>query len=473
MPGRGLILAAPSSGSGKTLVPAGLLRHLSRRGIRVAAAKAGPDFIDPTFLAAAGGVPCINLDPWAMRPETLGGLVAGLEAVSDIVLCEGVMGLFDGTGADGEEGSTAELAALTGWPVVLVVDVRRQGASVAALLRGFAGHQPGLPLAGVIFNRIASERHRVLLAGAVVRHLPGLAILGGLPADAALELPSRHLGLVPAAEVAASAAVLERAAGHVGEFLEVDRLLSLARGSRMTAPAAAPNLRPLGQRIAVARDDAFCFTYPATLDGWRNAGAELAFFSPTANEPPDRSADAVYLPGGYPELWVGRLAAGEHFFAGLRRAAAAGKPVYGECGGYMVLGETLTEAGGQSYPMAGLLPFASSFAERRRSLGYRIATLVANTPLGRAGARFRGHEFHYAAVIREGPGEALWSATDATGSLLGQCGLRRGTVFGSFIHLLDSSPAGPRYGDLAGLAADPDPLLAEDVVADSATAGRC
>ena len=216
MQARGLILAAPASGNGKTLVTAGLLRHLRRRDVRVAAAKTGPDFIDPTFHALASGAPCINLDPWAMRPETLAGLVAGLEAAAEIVLCEGVMGLFDGTGADGEAGSTAELARITGWPVVLVVDARGQGASVAALLRGFTAHRPEAAIAGVIFNRVASERHRALLAGAVMRHLPDLAILGALPADPALALPSRHLGLVPAGEIGEAERVIERAAEQAG-----------------------------------------------------------------------------------------------------------------------------------------------------------------------------------------------------------------------------------------------------------------
>src|SRR6516225_6425935 len=198
--GRGLILAAPASGSGKTVVTAGLLRHLRGCGISVAAAKAGPDFIDPTFHAAASGRLCLNLDVWAMRRTTLAALVAGLEATADLILCEGVMGLFDGTGAEGEAGSTAELARMTGWPVVLVVDARGQGASVAALLRGFASHQPAVPLAGVIFNRIASARHHAVLDGAVARHLPDLVCLGGLPSDPALLLPSRHLGLLPAGE---------------------------------------------------------------------------------------------------------------------------------------------------------------------------------------------------------------------------------------------------------------------------------
>ena len=441
MTGGGLILAAPASGSGKTLVTAGLLRHLRRRGGRVAAAKAGPDFIDPTFHALAGGGACPNLDVWAMRPETLAGLVGELEASAEIVLCEGVMGLFDGTGADGEAGSTADLARLAGWPIVLVVDARGQGASVAALLRGFAGHRPDLPLAGVVFNRVAGERHRAVLETAVARHLPGLAILGALPADPALRLPSRHLGLVPAAESAEAEAVIERAALRIGAAIDIDRLLELARPSGLGRAAEAGGIPPLGRRIAVARDDAFRFAYPTLLDGWRRAGADLSFFSPLAAEPPDPASDSVYLPGGYPELWAGRLGAADAFFDGLRLAAACGKPVYGECGGYMVLGEVLIDADGHRHPMARLLPLETSFAGRRLSLGYRCATLLAAGPLGPAGARFRGHEFHHATVVRESAAPPLWSATDASDVDLGTHGLRRGTVFGSFIHLIDRAGA--------------------------------
>src|SRR5579863_4851046 len=194
MRGRGLILAAPASGSGKTVLTAGLVRALRDRGERVAAAKAGPDYIDPTFHAMASGGACLNLDPWAMRRATLAGLVDALEAAGDIVLCEGVMGLFDGTGPDGETGSTASLARLTGWPVVLVVDARHQGASVAALVAGFARHDPALPLAGVIFNRVSGARHRAVLEAALARHLPDLPCLGALPRDPEVALPGRHLG---------------------------------------------------------------------------------------------------------------------------------------------------------------------------------------------------------------------------------------------------------------------------------------
>jgi cobyrinic acid a,c-diamide synthase len=435
--GKGLIVAAPASGSGKTVVTAGLLRHLRACGINVAAAKAGPDFIDPTFHAVASGKPCLNLDVWAMRSATLSGLVAELEAASDLILCEGVMGLFDGTGAEGEAGSTAELAHLTGWPVVLVVDAHGQGASVAALLRGFATHRPPVPLAGVIFNRVSSARHRVLLTAAVSRHLPEIACLGALPADPALILPSRHLGLVPAGEVEDAERVIERTAELIGANLNVDRLLRLARSSTLDAAPPTGGIPPLGRRIAVARDDAFRFAYPGLIGGWRRAGAELDFFSPLANEPPDAAADAVYLPGGYPELWAGRLAAAEAFVAGLRRAAAGGKPVYGECGGYMVLGEYLIDGEGRSQPMAGLLPLTTSFADRRLHLGYRCAKLLNSGPLGEAGACFRGHEFHYATVAQQGIADPLLSVTDAAAGDPSACGLRQGSVFGSFIHLVD------------------------------------
>jgi cobyrinic acid a,c-diamide synthase len=440
--GKGLIIAAPASGSGKTLVTAGLLRHLRQAGVDVTGAKAGPDFIDPTLHAAASGRACLNLDVWAMRRATLAGLVAELEAAADLVLCEGVMGLFDGTGTGGEAGSTAELARLTGWPVVLVVDAHGQGASVAALLRGFTGHDPGVHPLGVIFNRVLGARHRVLLEQAAARHLPNLACLGALPADPALTLPSRHLGLVPAGELAATEAVIDRAATLVGSALDVARLIQLARASLLGGSPRHRGIPPLGRRIAVARDEAFRFAYPAVLQGWRREGAEIAFFSPLANEPPDPAADSVYLPGGYPELWAARLAAATAFASGLHRAASAGKPVYGECGGYMVLGEWLTDADGRSHRMTGLLPLSTSFADRRLHLGYRCATLLQSTPLGHAGTLFRGHEFHYATIVKKGrAGEPLMSVTDAAGREFGACGLRRGSVFGSFIHLVDRRDA--------------------------------
>ena len=438
MAGAGLILAAPASGSGKTLLTAGLLRQLRGKGHRVGAAKAGPDYIDPTFHALACGRSCINLDVWAMRPATLSRLVGELEAEAELVLCEGVMGLFDGAGSDGETGSTAALARLTGWPVVLVVDARGQGASAAALVAGFARHDPQVPIAGVIFNRVGGARHRALLEAALVRHLPDVPVLGTVANNDAFALPARHLGLVPAGELAARETALDRIAIAIGDAIDLDRLVALARPSRSPTSPPVAILPPLGDNIAVARDDAFVFAYPTLLVDWRRHGAALSFFSPLADEAPDPVADAVFLPGGYPELHGGRIAAASRFLTGLRATAERGAAIYGECGGYMVLGETLTDAAGRAHRMVGLLPLATSFAERRLHLGYRSAELVEDGPLGKKGARFRGHEFHYATVIAEGEGAPLFRVADSVGADHGASGRRRGSVAGAFIHLIDS-----------------------------------
>jgi cobyrinic acid a,c-diamide synthase len=432
----GFVLAAAASGSGKTTLILALLRHLRRGGKRVASAKAGPDFIDPGFHTAAAGAPCVNLDAWAMRRETIAALVAALERESDHVLCEGAMGLFDGAGS-GSVGSTADLAALIGWPVVLVVDVEGQSGSAAALLRGFVSHRADVPIAGVIFNRVGGPRHAAMLDNTVRTALPGLKILGHVPRHAELALPERHLGLVQAAEHPDLERFLDRAAELVSAALDVPALLGLARASSLASVAPARPLPLLGQRIAVARDVAFAFVYPAVLEGWHSAGAALSFFSPLSDEAPDASADAVYLPGGYPELHAGRLAGNRRFLEGLRAAARRGAAIYGECGGYMVMGNGLIDASGTRHAMAGLLPLEASFAERRRQLGYRQAKLETAGALGTSGASFRAHEFHYATIIAEGKGSPLFALSDADGAPLGHMGRVQGRIMGSFLHLVD------------------------------------
>jgi cobyrinic acid a,c-diamide synthase len=438
----GLIIAAAGSGSGKTTVTLGLLRALRDAGVRVASAKVGPDYIDPQFHAAASGQPCLNLDPWAMRPATRAALVAQLSATADIIICEGVMGLYDGIDASGTA-STAELAAELGWPVMLVVDAQGVAASAAALVQGLVAPpaslaRDGLQVAGVIFNRVGGARHLEMLCEAVQRSHPHLSVLGGLARTAGIALPERHLGLVPAGENAQLEEVIGRAARLVADSIDLAALRRCARSShlRSDAPIGAP-VPPLAQRIAIARDDAFVFAYPWLLDGWRSAGAELAFFSPLADEAAPEDAAAVYLPGGYPELHAGRLAAAERFISGLRRAAARGTVIYGECGGYMVLGEALVDGPGRRHAMAGLLPLVTSFAAPKLHLGYRAVTLRCDTPLGRAGSSYRAHEFHYASIVQEGAAESLFDVADSRGHRLATAGLRSGAVCGSFIHLID------------------------------------
>lgn len=433
----GLIVAAPGSGSGKTVFTLGLIRHWTRSGLQVASAKVGPDYIDPAFHSAASGRPCLNLDPWAMRPATLVAAAVQLQRAGEVIVCEGVMGLFDGATVD--TGSTADLATVSGWPVLLVVDAQAQAASAAAVVRGFATHRPGIGIAAVVFNRVGSERHAALLRAACAASLPQIPVLGCLPRAAGLALPERHLGLVQAIEHPDLASFLDRAADLVAAHVDTGRLRLLAQPGwrgRTAAAAASPPVPPLGQRIALADDAAFAFRYPLVIEGWRAAGAEIVAFSPLADEPPDVTADAVYLPGGYPELHAGRLAGNRRFLDGLRRAAARAT-VFGECGGYMVIGEGLIDADGARHAMAGLLPLETSFADRRLHLGYRRAELCSDGPLGPAGTFFRGHEFHFALTVREGPGAPLFRCADAAGHALGTTGLASGRTLGSFIHIID------------------------------------
>jgi len=436
----GLIVAAPASGSGKTSVTLGLLRSLARAGGGVASAKVGPDYIDPAFHAAASGRPCRNLDTWAMRPETIQAAIASLGHDADMILCEGVMGLFDGARGDTTpaDGSTASLARLTGWPVLLVVDASAQAASAAAVVRGFATHDPQVPIAGVVFNLVGSPSHAAILRDAMAASLPDIPVLGCLPRRDDLSLPSRHLGLVQALEHADLPAFLDRAADWIEAHTDRDQLTALFSTGTAQAPVSAgPPLPALGARIAVARDAAFAFVYPHVLDGWRDAGADLSFFSPLADEAPASDTDAVYLPGGYPELHGAKLATNDGFRRGMEDARGRGAALFGECGGYMVLGDSLTDADGTDHAMLGFLPLATSFAARQLHLGYRKITLRADGALGAAGAVFRGHEFHYASIVRETDAQPLFQATNAAGEDLGGVGLVRDRVAGSFIHMID------------------------------------
>ena len=408
--------------SGKTVVTLGLIRALRRHGLRVASAKVGPDYIDPRFHAHASGRPCPNLDPWAMGETGCAALLEAACGDADLIIIEGVMGLFDGP--HGASGSTADLAAALGLPVVLVVDARHQSQSLAALVHGFATYRPDVALAGVIANRIASDRHAEIVAAAL-----GDRLLGMVRADGALELPSRHLGLVQADENQELEKFIESAASAVARETLLDRLTNQAT-ALSTRAGPPPALAPLGQTIAVARDVAFGFSYPHVLEGWRRAGATIRFFSPLADEAPDGHADAIFLPGGYPELHAGRLAGNSRFLSGLRRANGV---VYGECGGYMVLGEGLIDADGARHAMSGLLPLTTSFATRRLHLGYRALAPRPGSPWSKP---LRGHEFHYATVEAEGAADRLFDATDAGGTGLAAMGLRRGPIMGSFAHLI-------------------------------------
>lgn len=429
--GTGLILAAPSSGAGKTTITLGLLRALRNQGVSVRGAKSGPDYIDPRFHEAAARAPCFNLDAFAMTPDRLAHLAAGSAQPDSLLLIEGAMGLFDGAPPDGR-GATADLARHLGLPVVLVVDARSMSQSVAPLVAGFSGHDPRVRIAGIILNRVGSARHETMLRRALAPL--GLPVLGAVPRQATITMPSRHLGLVQAGERADLDAFLDTAAALVTEHADLAALTALA------APLAAPSgdlfRPPPAQRIAIARDTAFAFAYPHLLNDWHAAGAEVLPFSPLADDPvPD--ADLIYLPGGYPELHAGKLAASTRFLPSLRQAATKGTAIFGECGGYMVLGDGLVDADGTRHAMAGLLRLETSFASRRLHLGYR--QLRAST--GAFPGAWFGHEFHYATTLHA-DGTPLFDASDAEGTALPPMGLTQGSVSGSFAHLIDSATDG-------------------------------
>jgi cobyrinic acid a,c-diamide synthase len=431
---RGLIIAAPHSGAGKTTVTLAILAALRRRGIAVRAAKAGPDYIDPAFHAAATAAPSVNLDSWAMSRPLLDAMAAQASAGADIFVIEGVMGLFDGTnGAAGQRGATADLAAHFKLPVVLVLDVSRQAQSAAAVVRGFAAHDPAVRIAGVILNRVASERHRAVVADAIAAL--GVQILGAVPREAALALPERHLGLVQAGEHPDLTTLIERLAAIAERHLDLAAIMASAAPLTINAATGVPAIPPPGQRIALAHDRAFSFVYPHVLAAWRNAGAEILPFSPLADEPPPDSADSCWLPGGYPELHAEALAAAQRFGDALRHFAQT-RPVHGECGGYMVLGQSLEDAAGQPHVMTGLLGHATSFAKRKLHLGYRTARLLSDNVLGRQGAIVRGHEFHYASLTAAGTDESFAELCDGEGRELGNAGGRRGRVTGTFFHAI-------------------------------------
>ncbi|MDR6266213.1 cobyrinate a,c-diamide synthase [Roseobacter sp. N2S] len=415
----GLILSAPGSASGKTTLTLGILRALKNRGIPVRSAKSGPDYIDPRFHAAACGAECFNLDAWAMHPDHIRALAAG----PDPLIIEGAMGLFDGAPPDGK-GATADLARILNLPVILILDVSHQAQSVAAVAKGFATLDPSVTIKGIILNKVGSPRHERMVRLALAPL--GIPVLGAVHRQNGLQTPSRHLGLIQAAEHPDLETFLDQAADIAADSVDIDQLIGLAENQTPPQATSTP-LPPPAQRLAIASDTAFAFAYPHLLQSWHGQGAEIETFSPLADHPPPQ-ADMVILPGGYPELHAGQLAANTRFLDGLRNA----KAVYGECGGYMMLGDGLVDASGTRHQMAGLLRLETSFASRKLHLGYRNLT-----PQGGPWAwDLKAHEFHYATTL-SAKGDPLFHATDAEGTVLNPMGLRSGTISGSFAHIID------------------------------------
>lgn len=415
------VIAAPASGSGKTTVTLGLLRAFAQDRMAVSGAKSGPDYIDPRFHEAASGQPCLNLDAWAMTPDR----ILGLAPQGDLII-EGAMGLFDGAPPNGK-GACADLARILNIPVVLVVDAGRMAQSVAPIVQGFMHFDPTVPIAGVILNNVGSDRHDAMLRDAL--DPIDIQVFGSIRRNLALQMPSRHLGLVQAQERTDLDEFLDLAADVVRTGIDLDALRGLGPNTQSTRnhPLPCP-----ANRIAVAQDAAFAFTYPHLLADWHASGASIEVFSPL-NDHPVPIADLVYLPGGYPELYAGQLAGNSTFMQSLQKAPQY-SDIYGECGGYMVLGDTLIDADGIQHKMAGLLNLGTSFAQRKLHLGYRNITATAGPFQG----SWKAHEFHYATTTHAS-GTPLFTVSDAAGTALPDMGLRKGRISGSFAHIIDAA----------------------------------
>jgi cobyrinic acid a,c-diamide synthase len=437
--GARLLIAGTHSGVGKTTVTVGLIAALRRRGLSVQPFKVGPDYIDPTYHTLAASRPCRNLDTWMVPPEQVVALFGRAARSADVSLVEGVMGVYDGLGYDDETGSSAEVAKLLRAPVVLVLDASRLARSAGAVALGFRHFDPALPLAGFVVNRAAGASHGGGVAAAVER-ATGLPCFGWLPREGALQVPERHLGLVPTAEPGRWAEFVAAAGEVVARHLDLDRMLAVVGqafqpdGERN--PVRLESLTYKRPVIAVARDEAFSFTYADNLDLLEAAGAAVVFFSPLRDPDLPPGSAGVILSGGFPEVYAERLAANRPLHAALRAAHERGLPLYAECGGLMYLTEAIVDGAGRLHPLVGLLPGTSVMGDRL-TLGYRLARAAGDSWLLAAGAEVRGHEFHYSrwqGRPADLPPAYLLLPRDGAGEATPE-GARLGSLWASYVHL--------------------------------------
>jgi len=427
-----LLVAAPRSGGGKTTFVCGLLRALQRRGLRPAAFKCGPDYIDPLFHSEVLGARSGNLDLFFTPEQTVRALLLEGSRGCDLSVLEGVMGYYDGLGGTTDRASAWHLASATETPAVLLVDARGTSVSLCALVSGFLAFRPDSRIRAVLLNRCTAMQYA--LVKPLIERQCGVPVLGFLPNDEAFSLESRHLGLVTAAEVEHLLEKLDRIADSLEQNADIPALLALAASAPEleAEPPALPERIPGEPVIAVARDRAFCFYYRENLALLEKLGARLREFSPIEDAALPGNASALYLGGGYPELWAGALSRNESMRRAVRAAAEAGMPVFAECGGFLYLLDALAEPGGQSYPMAGVLPGEGWYTGKLRRFGYVTLTAEEDTLLLKKGEQLPAHEFHYyeagdcgrACTARKALRETEWPCVQAAGR-----------VFAGFPHL--------------------------------------
>ncbi|EFQ5576483.1 cobyrinate a,c-diamide synthase [Listeria monocytogenes] len=431
-----ILIAAASSGTGKTTVTLGIMHALKKRGLRVQPFKVGPDYIDTNYHQAITGVASINLDSFLIDDDAmLAALFEKHGQSADISVIEGVMGLFDGLGIDRDNSSTSFIAKCTKTPVILVVDGKAISTSAAAIVDGFNRFDPELTIAGVIINRVASENHFSLIKGAIERYTD-VPVLGYLPKNAAVALPERHLGLVPKEEMTELETKWELLGDLIAEHVDLDRLLAISKtGAKLTVHPPEIQVPDFsGMRVAYALDAAFHFYYQDNLDFIRSTGATLIPFSPLEErEVPD--ADFIYIGGGFPEVFAEQLAKNKSMRESILAAHEQGKPIYAECGGLMYLGSSL-EMEAESYEMVGVFDGVSKMTTRLRKFGYCIAEPLEDTLLGKKGTAIRGHEFHHSVFETNEP-TRMKLTKKRDGEIVKEWhgGYQKGKTFASYLHI--------------------------------------
>ncbi|MBI9089665.1 MAG: cobyrinate a,c-diamide synthase [Desulfobacterium sp.] len=441
---KGFVIAGTGSGSGKTTLSLAVMAYLEQQGHTVAPFKVGPDFIDPGHHRALTGRNSRNLDSWMLSKAYNQGVFAQgcLPCGADMAVVEGVMGLFDGYSGVSEAGSTAQMAKWLGLPVILVVDARSMARSAAAIVQGFENFDPDLNFAGVIFSKTGSPRHYAYLKEAVEATCK-MPCLGHMPRNEKIVLPERHLGLVTSDEHGIPPDVVSELVSMVDRYTTIGALaatlpdLGIAPEKKGHPPVESQGRKRV--RIAVARDKAFCFYYPENLEALEAAGAEIVRFSPLEDRVLPENIHGIYLGGGYPELFAKQLSDNQTLLREIRQKSRDAMPIYGECGGFMYLCNTLTAMDSkESFEMAGCFPFSVSMSKRLRSLGYREIALAEDTLVGRKGEVLRGHEFHYSSLDDDGvPPEVktVYAVSLRDGTRTATAGFQVENTLGSYLHI--------------------------------------
>jgi cobyrinic acid a,c-diamide synthase len=432
---RAIVVAGPASGVGKTTIALGLMAAFRRRGLVVQPFKCGPDFIDAGHHTRVCDRPSRNLDGWMLSGETNRAVFAQHASTADIAIVEGVMGLFDGARNSGE-GSTAAMAKDLRLPILFVVDASKMSASAAALVRGFETFDPAVRIAGVVFNQLGSAGHYSLLRDALEQAGCAPAV-GYVPKEASLRIPERHLGLYTAQEDVLSKPALDHLSSLMEQFVDLDRVLEIAaiEDEYPTPISGSHREGDIAARVAVARDRAFCFYYEDNLDALRTAGAEIVEFSPLADLTLPEGTDALYIGGGYPELYAAELSANDSMQTSIRQFVENGGVTYVECGGLMYLGHHLRLRDGDNVPMVGVLPFGTVLTERLVRFGYTEVSFTSECLLGRAGATARGHSFHFSTIDGAADADCVYHLRSTLSGEESAEGYVVGNVLASYIHL--------------------------------------